>query len=430
MILDMLKRCFDGDKPHCASDMSTPAMNHLQGQIKDEKSKGLTAWRLNNKKVRTILEQFCSRRDGVERVNNLSVYQKDIQFLFDDLNKAMAEQELMDWPTQVTQEAAGGISVIFGGKPALKGNSSRTISEEIIHLVMESKPAQVLTVSRSKISDLDLPKNVSHITKQNLLSDNGVGDFSDVIQTAVMKWEKSSTPTSGGAPLKMYFTLGHHKGGEDPYKRNLIAATNFATALKQNKKPLQKRDCEFRVIITGTDATNPRSFPDYNLKIGKENISCPAYKIWDGNFVYSLSKLCQFYIIAEAIVDIVYGDNSQKSDEVNNMSKRIQTATKTLYDAINLAWGNIKYQDSLGITREQADEISILWNDVEHLLERHLKVARNISIVFTSMHGNAWSQIAHNKLEDGDPDEFIVKQIISRLKNAISIHKAAVTHFL
>lgn len=423
MVVDLFKKCLDGNQPKCTGETATPAMNYLRSQIENEHAKGLITWRLSNKKVRTALEQFCSRTDGVKRAKNLSAYQQDVQLLFDDLNKAMAEQELLEWPTPAIQEAPGGISVIFGGKPALKGNSPRTISEEVIHLVIESKPAQVFTVSRSKIPELDLPKHVSHIAKQNLLSDNGVGDFSDVIQTAVMKWKKSTTPASRCAPLKVYFTLGQHKGGEDPYKRNVIAATNFAKALKESKKALQKRDCNFRVIITGTDATNPRSFPDYNLEISKETISCPAYKMWDGNFVYSLSKLCQFYIIADAIVDIVHGHNA------NNDYKGIQEAIICLSDAINSASGNIKYQDSLGITREKADDMSIMWNDVEHLFKRHLKVARNISIVYTPLHGNVWAEIAHDKIEDEDPDEFIVKQIISRMKNAISIHKAASTHF-
>lgn len=402
----------------------------------------MAAWRLQYPGIRDLLEDFAAKQDFMEFSETTA---KEVQTsLFSPLNQFLWEQESVLGGQEDPSSSFNadnppiiGTStiIVFGGKYA---SPACSIPERMVQLMAEQNDKSsdiIITVSRTNISIdpkmQNVPSNITHITKQNLDQPGGHVEFEDVIQKLDLTTaaNANANQSQSSSIITMYFTLAQHVGVL-PFQRNLQGATNFATALANT----MSEERLFQVVLTGTDATLPSTHPDSSTMVVVDTANgtttttssymVPTYKLGVYNFIYAVSKLCQFYIVADAIGTILGKDTTEWKQRI-----------KTMTDCVEAAGDDDgKYYEGTTtmLTIEELDEISIEWNDIEKSLAPYLKVARGISICYTPLHLKPWTTAAFVKCDEeskGSPRGFLLQQVVRRLKNAMSMEKAARLHF-
>lgn len=494
-------------KTHLARSekMPTVAENRLKeicSQILQSSPKTLAHFRLSNPAIVKDLEDFAFSTSDEDEPRPLL---HQVLELFQRLNMHMAEQERScpswrdffvasrlhkkepsyndEYSSEITSPIE--ISVVFGGKFS---KNPASISEQLVSdLVRRSQT--VYTVSRSICDKEDLPSNVKHISKQNLDKSDGnatndsiigADEFYDVMSMAKKEWLETSshqqlTFPSTTATLVFYYTLGQHKG-VNPFVRNLNSAENFHRALtkmassspelsplsssESNRSNLMKRN--WRVVVTGTDATLPSTHPPSKMAMDLvENntddaivYTVPTYKIGTNNFVYAMSKLGQYYWIANAVAGVLMMQEDKKGNtqygEIFNNTKQVfgkikHHVTSAGEDGAYHSGGNEVSEETtgnkIGISMAELDSISLEMSSLMEggLLQDHFQIAEQISICYTPLHAKPWTEDAIKKsssVDDASPSSilssqkaFILEQIVKRFKNAISIKSAASSHF-
>lgn len=320
----------------------------------------------------------------------------------------------------------------------------------------------------------------------SITSTKGADEFYDVMSMAKEEWLKTSSQQQPESPSKttmlvFYFTLGQHKG-VNPFVRNINSAENFHRALQKLSLPSSSsellrsapsgtdasnnKSCrDWRVVVTGTDATLPSTHPPSVMIMATDEndapdtttatvLTVPRYKIGTNNFVYAMSKLGQYYLIANAVVLLLMEQNSENDKQIY---EEIALETDEIFRKIRnhvtdagedgAYHGGSKESDTssaqTSISMEELDEISLkMASHIEEgLLLDHYRIAEQISICYTPLHANPWTKDAIQSTSDnigGSPPSFpsssqkafILEQIVKRLKNAISIESAASAHFL
>jgi hypothetical protein len=429
---------------------------------------------------------------------------QETQDLFDTINPILAQQEkespafrehqLYKQQTSSSSSlqnsssllSSSSVAVVFGGKYS---PSPRSISELLVSKLVATCPRGVITVSRTPLEKLledasisALPENVTHIAKQQLDdNDNGDGDgsgtkggiyeFSKVLQVALDTFFESSSSSkpnnstkdvSNTDELVLYFTLGQHKG-KNPFVRNIEAAQNFAQALlaPENASLLNSSNTpsiQWKVVLTGTDATLPSTHPDgsiqgLNMGGGDATTTCtvPTYKIMKYNYTYAMSKLGQYYIIANAIAKL--SSKNKLVEECAPILDKIQRHVRAAGED-----GDYHEEDaSMIISLEELDRISthmmdsilprlqarIQQNDDDTTADAscaggYLNIAQGISICYTPLHARPWTEQAWNvTASSSSPTNsssrdaqkaYVLEQIVKRFKNAISIEQAVANH--
>ena len=450
-----------------AGATTTPALKVLREmrdevvkQKEDTGSCTLSYWRLTNPVIWKAMEDFASSPDWPYNGNNGACIEeacrKEVQALFTNMNRAMVEQErkCLFPGEKPLLPSANQWSVVFGGKWAVQPCS---IAEELVDLLTTSAngEARVYTVSRTSAPQCTdsgnkdgPPCNVIHFAKQNL--DNlkgGKEEFEQVLNRVVDDWEKvnmestttttTTTTTNGGNPAGMppivfYFTLGKHKGDNLPFQRNIQSVDNFVQALESIVPTrLVAKGIPWKVVITGTDATNPSTQPDPILTVQGVLTTAPTYKMVTYNTVYAASKLCQFYKIATAVAKISGTSISpalESTREGNDGS--LAVITQQIVDFVVDAGNNGVYRENVFLTDKELDAISNYWTQVvEPSLQQYLQTAKSISICYTPLHRDPWTAMCLSDKSKESPKKFMIQNIIWRLKNAISIDRAARAHF-
>lgn len=438
--------------------------------------KTLAYFRLSNAAIVQDLEEFAaSPKENEGGQKTLTKPLLDLVLdLFQNLNRHMAEQEqsCSTWGDFFVASKRGNckipvaspieISVVLGGKYS---KHPASISEQLVSKLVR-RSQTVYTVSRSICKEDELPKNVTHIPKQNLdvgesISNGiantlGADEFYDVMATAKEEWLKtsSSSPAATNATLVFYFTLGQHKG-VNPFVRNLNAAQNFHRALRKLFLTSPDDDSSlalaaqwggrnWRVVLTGTDATLPSTHPPSEMILpttvnGNSEpslataLTVPTYKIGTNNFVYAMSKLGQYYWIMNAVVGLLVEEEDKRYKDVANETKEIfQKIKNHIYDAGED--GAYHGENCSSMSMKELDEISAKMSSLieEGFLRDHFRIAEHISICYTPLHANPWTADAIQSANDDVSAQraYILDQIVKRFKNAISIESAASSHFL
>lgn len=447
-------------------------MEEFEGLLSTTREKPtLATWRLSHESFVDTLKGFAAVEcDDDDR--NDTKFLLQTQGLFDRLNPLLAEQERNDEYFSSSLSAMNSprhneFSVVFGGKYVTKPES---IPEAIVaRLVMESP--RIYTVSRSKPSP-DLPKTLTHIQSELLDSnDFGKGEFLKVLNMAREEWQTSYSITT----MVIYFTLGFIKG-DDPFERNLSCARNFRDALIESFACLQNNDSSspsWRVVVTGTNATLPSTHEDatYDWKDDTKStttagtkLNIPTYKITKWNFIYAMTKLGQFYIIASAVTQLTKGADIplrkklepiiRKIETYNSLSKKGENENAFYYLAnhsrplhtrnpvgamrrFRMMFGrankikNIVNENRANILIAELDDISNNFDRIvreESILRDHFSIAGGITICYTPLHAKPWT-IEAVKETTANPRLYIVNQVLWRLKNAISLEQAVAAHF-
>jgi hypothetical protein len=477
------------------------------GVLQNQSPKTLAYFRLSNPAIVQELEDFAASsnaENGPARETLTKPLLEQVLDLFQRLNHRMAEQEqscptwgdffVASKPKNDKMSSLNGassrsispiqISVVFGGKYS---KSPASISEQLVSKLVH-RSQTVYTVSRSLCNKDDLPNNVKHIPKQNLdagdgssndgtsyTDSQGADEFYDVMSMAKEEWLKTSSgsnPTT--AMLVFYFTLGQHKG-VNPFIRNLNSAQNFHRALQKlslpsssSKSNISKSNTSntgscrsWRVVVTGTDATLSSNRPpseftmttDGNDATKATMLTVPTYKIGTNNFVYAMSKLGQYYWIANAVARLLV---MQSGENGKHKYQEIVSETEDIFCKIRshvtdagedgAYHGDSEDSDTSSakssISMEELDEISLEMTSIieEGLLRDHFRIAEQISICYTPLHAKPWTRDAIQNASEDTVDSsssvpssqkaFILEQIVKRLKNAISIDSAASSHFL
>lgn len=416
--------------------MSTTAQNCLQ-ELWDEAvnnkeiggSCTLTYWRLSNTEIWNALRDFCTapewKMDGADE----NACREETQLLFSKLNQAMVDQErTLLWPNEdIPQPQDNQWSVVFGGKWS---SNPISISETLVGLLAASTKFRVYTVSRTSIEKSSLPENVVHFAKQNLDSPGGREEFEQVIARVMADYDEAHKYHEK-SPLVFYFTLGQHKG-HNPFVRNISGAKNFAQTLSEIvSAKLTTKSIPWKIVITGTDATNPSTKADSAVVVNGISTTVPTYKIMPYNFVYAASKLCQYYVIGAAISDAGGISIAPLLTERDENDGSMASLIGQLESFVHFSGKNGTYQDNHILGQEELDQISTHWDVVEAVLRKYLQVARGISICYTPLHRDPWIQSSFEQCAEesqGSPKAYIIQQIVRRFKNAISIDKAARAH--
>lgn len=409
----------------------TAAESHLQKLISDIRSqqpKTLAFWRLSDPVLVESLEEFAKSSSAhPSGENSVEGLLDQTQTLFDKINPILGQQEA-ECDSFVEQRRphksnvpSDQIAVVFGGKFA--PSAPQSISELLVSKLTTQCP-HVLTVSRSKL-DYPLPSNVVHISKLGLDQasvQDGKEEFSQVIEHALELQSSTSR-------LVLFFTLGQHKG-ENPFVRNVQAAENFAQALVANLKDNKTIATDnWRVVLTGTDATLPSTHPDDKILISPDigELVIPSYKIMKYNYTYAMSKLGQYYIISHAVAQLV-GGNAQLIEEIETVVDKIRNYVQAAGEDGAYHDGDDDDAPPSSITMSELDQIS---RKVDTLLipnlKQHLTLAQGISICYTPLHARPWTEQAL-KQKNIDPKAFILEQVIKRFKNAVSIEHAVLSH--
>ena len=427
-----------------SSSVAVTCLNQLIVEIQQKQiPKTLAYWRLNNPQIVQALHDFASKKeDKEETTNDVSALLDDVLTLFrDQLNPLLAEQE-SEYKDAFVGVSTGGasdgggqankidycqneVSVVFGGKYPTAGNKPASISETLVSkLVTHSR--HVITVSRSDFEVAALPPNVTHISKQNLDSDDttgvGVEEYKNVMNFARYKLNSlaAATDTEQQGGIAFYLTLGQHKG-INPFQRNIQGAINFCQALQQTMTANQQSSLpSWRVVVTGTDATLPSTYPDGIVTINDEELVIPSYKIMKYNYVYAMSKLGQYYLVVNTVANLL--DQELIVEETAPIIDKIQKHVSSAGDDGDY------HPDRALIQMEELDTISKrimeLCNDP--IIASRLWIATGISICYTPLHAHPWTDAT---IATDSPRSHIIEQIVRRLKNAISIEKAASLHF-
>eukprot|EP00980_Cylindrotheca_fusiformis_P012197 scaffold2962_cov126-Cylindrotheca_fusiformis.AAC.13 len=399
----------------------------LLDEIENQSPKTLSFWRVSHEPIVKILSEFAET-DGSEGVTeSMSTLLPQVQTFFDDLNSALSSQEAEDPMYQSYKQEKGlnppeesrntgseVVSVVFGGK--FPKDNVHSISEGLVRKLAKTN-FRVYTVSRSSI-DYPLPSNLVHIPMQNLDSDDtgtGSREFMDVMQLAAEGFK-------AGKRVVFYMTLGQHKG-DNPFSRNMHAAQNFCFGLLHVLSG--QTYTNWQVVLTGTDATLPSDHNESNFTIHKnEFLVIPSYKILKYNFVYAMSKLGQYYQVANAIAHLT--DHQDIITETEHIIAKIKVNVED-------AGENGNYQppspeEKGKISMEELDEYSRRIVEIEKELHEHFVIAMGISICYTPLHAKPWTEKA---LSQGElsPKAFVLEQVVKRLKNAISIDQAVECHF-
>ena len=384
-----------------------------------------------NSDILHALQDFAkSNRTEIRGISNnndkkIAFFTDQVQDLFTRLNSFMLHQERdLIWPEEtypLPQPPLNQCSVVFGGKWSAKPTS---ISEKLVSLLASAENAHVFTVSRSTMSSTILPSNVTHVAKQNLDQVKGDQEFTEVMKMGLENVCENKRTTQ----LAFHFTLGQHTGPNKPFQRNIQAAENFSKALI-NIIADERPGVAWKVIITGTDATQPSTQPDGVCRIEGVDTVIPTYKILPYNFVYAASKLCQFFSIAAAVAKLVNKDTCiQLLSTTRQHDGSLLAIAEQLKSYFYSCGNNGTFQSNDFITPNELDEISRHWYEVaEPALQEHLQIAKNISICYTPLHRNAWVKAAFEQSEIA-PETFLIEQVVRRFKNAISIERAARVH--
>ncbi len=496
--------------------------------------KTLAYFRLSNPAIIQDLEDFAATPNSDSCLDtNTKPFLDQVLDLFKRLNLHMAEQE-RSCPTwsdffvasKAKEESSSQtinvnermphkhspteISVVFGGKFS---KNPASISEQLVSKLVR-RSQTVYTVSRSACKESDLPNNVKHVPKQNLdvsdASSNdgssiGSDEFYDVMSLAKEEWLKTSRnqqqtilPTT--TVLVFYFTLGQHKG-VNPFVRNLNSAQNFHRALlklsscpefvrsasSETKAAMDTNVRSWRVVVTGTDATLPSTHPPSEMKMAIDDndstastvLTVPTYKIGANNFVYAMSKLGQYYWIANAIAHLLMVQNDEKNkDRFQEIARETEDIFQKIKKHVTDAGEDGAYHGSTveeeasarsSISIQKLDAVSLQMSSLmeEGRLRDHFRIAEQISICYTPLHAKPWTHDAiqhttrsmnttsnssisntmsigssssaspssscfqqQQEEEEGERKAFILEQIVKRFKNAISIESAASSHLL
>jgi hypothetical protein len=391
-------------------------LNEMLQAAQRQEAKTLVFWRLGNPKIVQALQDFCAGPEW-NVADDQQVHLDQVQVLFDRLNPLLSEQEQVSgkFDGSGRQATSNDFPVVFGGKYAASTTVPRSISETLV-AKLSATCVRVYTVSRSSVHN-NLPPHVIHIPKQRLDANvGGVEDFTQVLDIVVKDWQEHHP----GKTLVMYFTLGQHKG-ENPFQRNLNAARNFANSLRSISSQL--KGTNWRVVVTGTDATKASTCPDDIIEIEGTELCIPTYKIMEYNFTYAMSKLGQFYLVANAIADIL-GDSQLQEDTLEIISKLEAHVKQAGED------GNY-YANSGLVSMEELDMISQRLGIIETTLKGNFYIAKGISICYTPLHATPWTEQSFSKCgteSGGSPKAYVLEQIVKRMKNAISIELAANLH--
>eukprot|EP00548_Thalassiothrix_antarctica_P014005 CAMPEP_0194169034 /NCGR_PEP_ID=MMETSP0154-20130528/3752_1 /TAXON_ID=1049557 /ORGANISM="Thalassiothrix antarctica, Strain L6-D1" /LENGTH=613 /DNA_ID=CAMNT_0038880265 /DNA_START=78 /DNA_END=1919 /DNA_ORIENTATION=+ len=442
-------------------DEKKEEFENLLSTIQKQTPPTLVLWRLSNEKIFKVLKDFACSSDKNDR--NFEILLPQTQVLFNHLNSRLAEQErdnryFSSTLSNLNSPRNDEFSVVFGGKYVTKPVS---ISGNLVSRLLKDN-AFIYTVSRSKPHD-NAPKNLIHMQSKNLTDDKlGKEEFLKVLNMARDKWEKSFPKTK----MVLYFTLGFYKG-ETSCETNLVTARNFQEALVESFTDLDKK--HWRVVVTGTDATRPNTSKGDTFDWKKDDTNnseskklvIPSYKLDRHNYFYALSKLGQFYIIASAVAQLtsatqkVKPTNEKFEPTIKKIEKYVElfkTGCKTFdllvkYSSINnlvnpLNGAHPKPSLETDKTEENVlethanmliaglDDISKSFDHImeeEFFLRDYFMVAKGISICYTPLHATPWTEEAVKSTSC--PRLFILKQLIPRLKNAISIEQAVALHF-
>jgi hypothetical protein len=406
-------------------------------QMEQTGSCTLAYWRFSDPVFFKAMESFASSADWVSDNAEETACREEAQNLFTDLNLAMVKQEQsILWPDQHgPNPSSNQWSVVFGGKWAA---TACCIAEQLVYLLCSTGgEARVFTVSRTPQRDSQRPSNVIHFSKQNLEEENlGVGEFKEVIDKVIDEYEVAYS--NGKEPLEkvpivFYFTLGKHTGNNLPFQRNIVGARNFAQALEEIlPHRLIAKGVPWKVVVTGTDATCPSTQEDTDLgNVQGVPTTAPTYKVAPHNTVYAASKLAQFYRIAAAVVRMTHTSvTPHLASTRDGNDGSVADITKQLEAFVFAAGDNGSYQDNEYLTDKEFDKVSIYWTQVaEPALAGHMQTAKHISICYTPLHRDPWTSMCLKDKTKDSPKKFMVQNIVWRLKNAISIDKAARAHF-
>lgn len=357
-------------------------------------------WRLKNTELKKNLERFA--KGEAEEKTWEDLYEKVI-VLFRDINVQLANQEKRELPPDEKRiEVKNDYSIVIGGKYS---DQPKSIPEALIEQLVDMGCVRVVTASRSETPNKTHEKCM-HISKKNFFEnklDVGGQEFFEVLSEALEEWQNKYNESN----LVIYFTLGLHTGGAKGMLKNLTVADNFCKALLQCRKYFNHSK-NWRIVVTGTDATLSSTTKD----VKREEYIIPTYKIHKYNFGYAMSKLGQYAIVAQAVTQLF--SNEEQDTDLSKIRDHLTNADEITYDPKTAI-----------ISMEELDEMS------ERIIKKcnqtpHLWVAQDISICYTPLHGRPWTEKAMN-LEL--PRLQILENIIRRLKNAISIERAATYHF-
>lgn len=409
------------------------ALDHLHSMIKDindEETKDLRYWRMQDSNIVNALEDFCEEEynDGNEGRDSLK---KETQVLFDNLNRLMdvQEQSVKFFPEQklIEREIRHGsesevVSIVLGGKKAVPAES---ISEKLVDKLAKTCK-HVYTVSRSGSEAMDLDPNITHIPSQHLMdgTEASVEGFIDIINLSI---DEHFPPHVENKMLVMYFTLGCYLAKEG-FQKNIRAAKSFSEALMRTFS-VKNKHVDFKVVITGTDAIFPSNHPltimEWEEHERKVQLKVPTWKIADDNYVYAMSKLGQFYTLADAISTI---HNIKLDINLGDIVERIT-------QHINVAGDVMQYNENQEnvILMSELDKISEGWTDtVQPALNDYLTVANGLSILYTPLHLHFADEAIDECEEDdeygGSIKAHIVYFLVFFMQNAVSIGFGANSH--
>jgi len=426
--------------PSSPSNVAVAHLEKLIADIQQQSPKTLAVWRLGNKKLVDALRGFAAAADGAEadgEHGERRLLDAVFALFRDQLNPLLAEQEGRS-PGGVASSppvpkgrpaddssAAQEISVVFGGKFPAAGRPA-AISEALVAKLVP-RSSRVLTVSRSSVDASLLPSNVTHFVRKQLDSgDAAFVEFASVMQEAISPRGNDDVRT-----VAFYFTLGQHKG-HNPFVRNIEGAQNFCRALEHTisawRRPVVQGGMggtakkAFRVVLTGTDATLPSTHPDGTITPdGGGEYVVPSYKIGAGNYVYAASKLCQYYLVFHTVAKL--------SGRADGLADETWQYAQKLRSYVFGRGGDGAYRpETASIRREELDDMSRRAIELSDRLSGvvSLRIATGISICYTPLHAVPWT---HAAMKRDSPRGDIIEQIVKRLKNAISIDRAAGCHF-
>jgi hypothetical protein len=416
----------------------------------------LSYWRFQSPEIWQALVDFASSQDWNYDDYDENKCRQEVQVLFTRMNQGMKAQEhTLIWCPSTVRVPNVQWSVVFGGKWA---DVACSIAEQLVDLLLSAEgggDSRVYTVSRTPTCgdpSHKPPSNVVHLPKLNLELDDGPQEFEDVLNRVIDDWEKehyftnngtsnSSTttttttsttpPTTTKTPIVFYFTLAKHKGNNLPFQRNIQAVNSFVVALyKVVPSRLIAKGIPWKVVITGTDATNPSTQEDPTLTVDGVPTTTPKYKIVTYNTVYAASKLGQFYAVAAAVqkmtqIPVLPPLESNRPDNDGSL----EAITKQLEDFVKHSGANGTYQENPYLTDKELDAISNYWTQVvEPALSQNVQTAKAISICYTPLHRDPWTTMCLTDRSQESPKKFMIQNILWRLKNAISIDRAARAH--
>jgi len=427
----------------------------------------LAVWRLSNKRLCDTLTEFAVNTNDDDDKDYAKLLEHT-QELFRNVNVILAEQEreykacnfALSFSSRMKPTRKDEFSVVFGGKYTDQPGS---ITETVVSKLVKDNP-RVYTVSRSEIPSSALPNNVTHISCKNLFRHGlAKGEMLNVLNTARDEWQRSYSEST---KLVVYFTLGFYKG-ENPFVKNMYAAGDFRDALLESFRGLKPHS--WRVVFTGTDATRPSTYEDDTFlweenNIVQRSLTIPTYKIMERNYIYAMSKLGQFYLVASAVAQLLKRTdiNNKLMPTIKKLQKNVKIAKegnnsyeylvlnsvpllkkkKTKRMILNgfrlvrlLRKSKKKRNDSVRLSKHSntlIEDLNTISENIEDIvmdsssLRDHFMITDGISICYTGLHSKPWTKEA---VTTDDPRFFILKQIVTRLKNAESIEQAAALHF-